>query len=231
MTSDTVSAGGDPRRLLAETRGLAHRVRVAQRVTWLPLLVLSLVMFGAIAVWRLSDPVLSDCRTLPDGQVCKAWYPSMQIYWWTASVLAYVVIAYGYLRVARARGLGTRVLPYVATGIGLIALGAVFAGAWAALGAPGYPDEPSAFVLFVFRLIDPTSAIGLALLLLAWLERYVALAVFAVVYLVVVLVPVTFGWGEHWGDNWQMAPPLAIRGGLLLLGAAGFALAQRWRSR
>jgi hypothetical protein len=110
-------------------------------------------------------------------------------------------------------------------------VGAVFAGTWAALGPPAYPDEPSAFVRFVFRLIDPTSAIGFALLLLAWLERYVALAGFAAVYLAVTLVPVDFGWGEHWGDDWQLAPQLVIKGGLLLVGAVGFALAQRRQTR
>ena len=39
-----------------------------------------------------------------------------------ALILAYVVIAAGYLRVARARGLGTRVMPYVIVGLALVAL-------------------------------------------------------------------------------------------------------------
>ena len=34
MTTDSVPAGGDPRRLLSDVRTLAHRVRLDQRVTW-----------------------------------------------------------------------------------------------------------------------------------------------------------------------------------------------------
>jgi hypothetical protein len=94
MTSDAVSAG-DPRRLLSDARGLARRVRVAQRVTWLPLLALALVTFGAIFVYRFTDPVLSDCRATGDGQVCRAWLPGAQAYWIVATALAYVVIAGG----------------------------------------------------------------------------------------------------------------------------------------
>ena len=48
-------------------------------------------------------------------------------------------------------------------------------------------------------------------------------------YLVVVLVPINFGWGVHWGQRWGGAPPLVISGGVLLLGCASFALAQRLR--
>jgi hypothetical protein len=45
----------------------------------------------------------------------------------------------------------------------------------------------------------------------------------------VVLVPIQFGWGEHWGGRTHFVPMLVIDGTLLLLGSAGFALAQRLR--
>ncbi|TDC38793.1 hypothetical protein E1211_06175 [Micromonospora sp. 15K316] len=229
MTADSVPAGGDPRRLLADARDLARRVRLAQQVTWLPLLVLALVTFGAIPVYRFSQPVLSDCQAMADGQVCKAWYQAAQFYWWTALVLAYVVIAGGYLRVARARGLGTRVLPYVLTGVALVVLSAAVSAMWSILDHPYYPDPPPSSVQLLFRLLDPTGAIGLALLVLAWLERRVELLLFALGYLAVVLVPIDLGWGTGWGPNWAFAPQLTINGGLLLLGGIGFALAQRLR--
>jgi hypothetical protein len=225
MTSEAVPAGGDPHRLLADARDLARRVRLAQRVTWLPLLALAVVMLGAIPVYLLTRPVLSDCRPQPDGQVCKAWYQIAQYYWWSASVLAYAAIAVGYLRVARSRGLGTRVLPYVLTGVGLVVLSAVAAGSWALLDYPYYPDGPPAFINFLFRLTDPTGAFGIALLVLAWLERRAALLVFAAVYLVVILVPINFGWEMR--SQWQFVPQLVINAAVLLLGSAGFALAQR----
>ncbi|WP_250029624.1 hypothetical protein [Paractinoplanes maris] len=230
MTSDVVPADGDARRLLDDARGLARRVRVAQRVTWLPLLALGVVMFGAILVYRFTDPIVSDCRPDPlGGQVCRAWFLSAQIYWWVGLVLAYVVIAAGYLRVARDRGLGTRVRPYVVTGIALVVASALVGFAWQLLDYPYFPDTPPPLVTFLIRLVDASGATGLALLVLAWLERHVALAVFALGYLVVALVPINFGWGENWGSNWGMGPQLVINGGLLLLGSAGFALAQRWR--
>jgi hypothetical protein len=227
MTSDAVPVGADPRRLLADARDLARRVRVAQRVTWLPLFVLALVILGAIPVYLFSHPVLSDCQAVDDGQVCRAWHQTAQIYWWTALALAYVVIATGYRRVARGRGVDARVLPYVLAGVGFAVAGAAFAAVWIALDSPGYPDEPSQPVQFLFRVFDLTGAIGWALLVLAWLERHVALLLFTLAYLVVVLVPVDFGW-DLGGDR-QFVPMLAISGGLLLLGGAGFALAPRMR--
>jgi hypothetical protein len=230
MTSEAVPVGGDPRRLLADARNLARRVRLAQRVTWLPLLVLALVTFGAIPAYLFGHRVVSNCQTVSDGQVCKVWLRDAQFYWWAATALAYAVIAGGYLRVARARGLGARVLPYVVTGVALIVLFAAVPPAWI------FPDadaralvSPSAFVQFLFRLLAPIGAIGLALLVLAWLERHVALLLFTLGYLAVALVPINFGWGVHWGGRWQFAPSLVISGGVLLLGSAGFALAQRLR--
>jgi hypothetical protein len=230
MTTDSIPAGGDPRRLLADARDLARRVRLAQRVTWLPLLVLALVIFGAIPVYLFSHPVVSDCRSIADGQVCKVWYQAPQFYWWTALVLAYVVIAGGYLRVARARGLGGRVLPYVLTGVGLVALSAAVSAVLIRFDMlAAHPGEPSTFVLVLLRLLDPTGAIGLALLVLAWLERNVALLLLTLGYMAVALVPINFGWGLHWGGGRQFTPSLFLCGAVLLLGSAGFALAQRQR--
>ncbi|MEV6814262.1 hypothetical protein [Micromonospora sp. NPDC051296] len=228
MTSDAAPAGGDPRRLLADARVLARRVRLDQRVTWLPLLVLAVVTFGAITAYRYGH-VVSDCHAVNDGQVCKVWFQTVTFYWLAALVLAYVVIAGGYLRVARARGVDARVLPYAVTGVALVGLGFAFAAVWVRLNPLAYPEEPSAFAHFLFRLLDPPGAIGLALLLLAWLERHVALLLFAIGYLTVVLVPINFGWGAHWGPSTWFVPQLVINGGALLLGSVGFALAQRLR--
>jgi hypothetical protein len=229
MTSDTVPAGADPRRLLADVRDLARGVRLAQRVTWLPLLVLALVTLGAIPVYRYGHQVVSDCQVVENGRTCKVFFQAAQFYWWAALLLAYVVIAYGYLRVARARGLGTRVRPYVLTGVALVVLSAAATGVLLLIDSPWYPGEPSAFVQYLLRLLDPAGVIGLALLVLAWLERRVSLLVFALGYLVVVLVPLTVGWGVGWGGQWAFKSQLLTNGGLLLLGSAGFALAQRLR--
>jgi hypothetical protein len=224
MTTDSVPAGDDPRRLLANARQLAHRVRLAQRVTWFPLLVLGAVSFVAIPVERYGPRVV-NCQTAGTGTTCRFWLESAVIYWPLALLLAYAAIAYCYVRVARARGLSTRVLPYVFTGVALAAL-------LTAVGLTLHylvpqPMTPPGAVVRLFRLVEPAGAIGLALLVLAWLERHLALLLFTLGYLVVVLVPVNFGWGTHWGLNWGFAPALVISGGMLLLGGLGFALAQR----
>jgi hypothetical protein len=224
MTTDSVPAGADPRRLLADTRRLAHRVRLAQRVTWFPLLVLAAVTFVAIPVERYG-PRDVHCQAIQDGTTCTFWLDGAVVYWPLALLLAYVAIAYCYVRVARARGLNTRVLPYVLTGIVLAALFTAVGLTLHFLVKP--PFDLSAIVIRLIRLLEPAGAIGLALLVLARLERHLALLLFTLGYLVVVLVPIDFGWGTHWGPVWGFAPPLVISGGVLLLGGLGFALAQR----
>ncbi|MFI5908240.1 hypothetical protein [Dactylosporangium sp. NPDC051541] len=230
MTSDAVPAA-DAHRLLADVRGLAHRVRVAQRVTWLPLLAAALVTFGAIPVYLLSRPVLSDCLPAQGGQVCRTFYEMPSIYWWTGLTLAYIATAAGHLRVARDRGLGSRIRPYVYTGVALVALSAVVTELLGVLEPLPYPADPSATAQFLLRLVDPVGVIGLALLVLAGLERRPALLVFALAYLAVALTPINFGWGEGWGGDLGFAPQLTINGGVLLLGSAGFFVEHRWRHR
>jgi hypothetical protein len=70
-------------------------------------------------------------------------------------------------------------------------------------------------------------AIGLALLVLAWAERNVALLAVTVGYLVIVLVPIDFGWVIARPSPWVALPHLVIDGCFLLLAGLGFAVAQR----
>jgi hypothetical protein len=227
-----MAAGDDPRWLLAHVRHLTRQVRVAQRVTWLPLLVLAVVTFAAIPIHRYGTQVYG-CKAIADGGVCQVRNVAAAVYWPVALAVSYVAIAYGYLRAARARGLGGRVVPYVVTGIALTVLSTavvllVVHEGW---GLPEPPTPPDGLTLFLFRVIDVGSAIGVALLVLAWLERHLALLLFTAGYLAVVLVPIGGGWGAHRG-NWGFVIPLVIQGGVLLLGGLGFAYAQRpWRHR
>ncbi|MEU7874790.1 hypothetical protein [Dactylosporangium sp. NPDC049140] len=224
MTTDSVPAGGDPRRLLSDVRALAHRVRLEQRVTWFALLVLAAATFVGIAFdWYFLD---AHCVPTPDGSECRVWHRGAAFYWPPALLLAYTAIAVCYVRVARARGLGARVLPYAFTG----AAGAVLYTA-AGLVVRQYllshpvPTHPLPYwALLLDRLIAPWGTIGVALLVLAWLERHVALLAFTLGYLAVVLVPIDFGWGADWGYSLRQQ---AINGTLLLLGAIGFALARQ----
>src|SRR5215469_8997183 len=120
MTSGTAFSGDDPRQLLAGTRELTRQVRRTQRATWFPLLVLAAVTFAAIP-FRYSPHRLGTCAATETERVCTSYPPALLVYWPTALVLAYAVIAAFYIRRSQAHGVGTRVRPYVVAGI-LLAL-------------------------------------------------------------------------------------------------------------
>ena len=225
MTTESVPAGGDPRRLLSEARGLARRVRVDQRVTWFALLVLAAVTFVGIPFdWYF---LVSRCAS--DGSVCEFSRQGVLYYWPPALLLAYAAIAVCYVRVVRARGLVARVLPYALTGV---ALAVLFTAAWVAarLYFPTHPHRFGYWMLVLDRLIAPWGTIGVALLVLARLERNLGLLLFTLGYLAVALVPIDFGW--HWqgqGVRTAFLPQQFVDGAVLLLGGIGFALAGRRR--
>jgi hypothetical protein len=237
MTTDAVSAGGDPRRLLSDVRALAHRVRLDQRITWVALLVLAVVTIAAIPIDMLA--LNADCGsasswiTQPDGSIaCHVRRMGALYYWPPALLLAYGAIAVYAVRSARARGLGARVLPYVLTGAALTVMFTVVWLAWRAyLGSHPVPTEPFPYwVMLLDRLVAPAGTIGIALLVLARLERNLALLAFTLGYLVIVLLPAGDHWNPYWGYNGVLGgflPQQIINGLVLLLGAIGFAVARR----
>jgi hypothetical protein len=221
MTSGTAFSGDDPRQLLSGTRELTRQVRRTQRATWFPLLVLAAVTFAAIP-FRYSPHHLGTCAATETERVCTAYPPALLVYWPTALVLAYVVIAAFYLRRSQARGVGTRVRPYVVAGI-ILALAMTGSLVWTLY-------HPLAFTLpgpgLLPALHSYPFAIGLALVVLAWAERNRALLALALGYLAVVLV--TAAAGPVGGHGWLGFPvQLVIPGSVLLLGGIGFLLAQR----
>lgn len=225
MTSESVHSGDDPRRLLSSTRDLTRRVRQTQRATWFPLLVLAAVTFAAIPVYHSSGHHLGTCTVVPSGKICTAYSIGGLVYWPVALVLAYVAIAAFYIRRSQARGVGTRVRPYVIAGI-ILALAMTGAALWT-LHHPLVSEHGLLGLSGLSSVVGSWScAIGLALLVLAWAERNRPLVVLVLVYLVVVLVPVSFGWGAGRGHV-SFLPQLVIHGSVLLLGGIGFLLAQR----
>jgi hypothetical protein len=239
MTSPSAGADYGPQSLLADSRRLAQQVRRAQRATWFPLLVCAAVTLAAIPVYGFGARALT-CRSGPavpfGGRVCAVYVPAAFVYWPIALVLAYLVIAAFYLRRARARGLGTRVRPFVVAGI-VLALLLTLAAIWAAQHPPvgngsllGVRLGPEQYALFN-RLVSGASAIGLALLVLARVERSRALLAVAIVYLAVVLLPIPApGLIMSHPSPWQFLPRLLTDAGILLITGLGFAVAQR-RSR
>ncbi|WIM93581.1 hypothetical protein ACTOB_005564 [Actinoplanes oblitus] len=226
MTTESVPAGGDARRLLTEVRGLTRRVRADQRATWLALSVLAAVTFLGIPF----DYFFLHLDCVAAGGPCKFDRQGVLFYWPAALLLAYAVIAYGYTRIVRARGLGARVLPYAYTGAALTGLFLAVWIAWRVYLVHYVVDHPfPSWVMVLDRLVAPWGVIGVALLVLARLERNLGLLLFTAAYLVVALVPVDFGW--HWSgqERTMFLPQQIIDGTVLLLGAIGFGLAARRR--
>lgn len=230
MTTESALPGDEPRRLLETAHELAQRVRKAQRATWFPLVVLAAVTFVAIPVYRYSSKAKGACETVRGvagsaNEVCTVSHPAGFIYWPVALVLAYAGIAAWYLRTSRARGVGTRVWPYVTTGIVIAAL-ATGESLWT-YHHIGSLDSQA----WASRLASPAVAIGVSLLVLAWAERNRVLLALTLGYLVIVLTPVSFGWAIAPPSPWSSLPHLAIQGGVLLLAGIGFALAQQRGTR
>jgi hypothetical protein len=227
MTTEAAHPGDDPRWLLSKARDLTRLVRREQRATWFPLAVFAAITFVSIPVRRYGGHHLT-CQTEP-GLVCKAYGNVDLVYWPVALILAYVAIVTFSIRRARARGVDTPVRPYAVAGI-VIAI-VLSAAAIAELTHP----LPAQLVFGVsglsYRLVSPGTAIGLALLVLAWAERNRVLLLVALAYLAVVLVPITFG-AVRFNPAWYSTPAVS-QGTVLLLAGIGFALAQRplWSPR
>lgn len=236
MTDTPVPSPGTPHELLSTTHDLTRRVRNAQRGTWFPLLLLGVLTLAAIPVDRYGH-YATTCRSIHTpggvGSVCTISSTWSFVYWPIALVIAYVAIAGFYIQRSRRRGVGTRIRPYIIAGIG-IALLVTSISLWAAHHPPGAEHDilglhlqpQSSLTTFLYRLPGPASAIGLALLVLSWVERNRALLVFTLAYLTIVLAPVTFGWVIARPSPWFFLPHLIIAGGVLLLGGIGFALTQ-----
>jgi hypothetical protein len=220
MTTESAYPGDDPHRLLSNARELADRVRRDQRATWFPLLVFAALTFAAIPVRRYSGHHL-DCLAVP--RACTVYSDAEFVYWPIALVLAYVAIAAFYIRRSRARGVGTRVRPYAIAGI-IVAVALTGVALWE-LHNPVVAQNAVGLHGLPYRLASPGTAIGLALLVLAWVERNRALLLLTLGYLAVVLVPITFG-GVQFDPPWYSYPAVS-QGTVLLLGGIGFALAQR----
>ncbi len=237
MTTDPAHAGDDPRQMLAGVRELARRVRRDQRATWFPLVVFAAITFAAIPVNRYGN-FARTCATAPNpgpdglpGRACLAYSTTDFVYWPIALMLAYAAIAAYYAYQGRARGVGTRVRPYVIAGI-ILAILLIGASSWEARFSPvngadilGLRIQGQSWGI-IYRLAGAACVIGLALLVLAWAERNRALLLLTLGYLAIVLVPIRFGWTIS-DKPWAFLPHLLVEGGVLLLGGIGFALAQR----
>ncbi|MEV0809633.1 hypothetical protein [Micromonospora sp. NPDC050200] len=234
MTHESAPQGDAPHELLAAVRDLTRQVRVAQRGTWFPLLVFAAITLVAIPVYRYGPylDLFDTCRSRADHTVCSGENPTELGYWTVALVLAYAAIAAFYTRRSRRRGVGTPTRPYVVVGVALAVL-MTAVSIWLTfhplLPQPADPFstdpvqiEAGPAVWLIHGLASPLAVIGLALLVLAWVERHWALLAYTLVYLAIGMVQ-----GNqviHSSSPWFFLPYLLVPAVVLLLGAAVFAL-------
>jgi hypothetical protein len=138
----------------------------------------------------------------------------------TALMLAYVAIAAFYIRRSQARGVGTRVRPYVVAGI-IFALAMTGSLLWT-LYHPLF-NTPAGPGLLPW-LGSYSLATSLALVVLAWAERNAAVLALALGYAAVVRVALSLVGGHH---PLGFPVQLVAAGSVLLLGGIGFLVAQR----
>lgn len=229
MTNQPPPATADPRALLSATRDLTHRVRLAQRGAWFPLLAFAAVTLAAIPFNRYGRHP-THCSLLAGGGYACTIQSALALWYWPVAVLAgYLVVGWFYLRRSHRLGLGSRVRYYVALGLGLTVL--VTAWAFWADTHPAFladtlglrPGQPPTEL--IYRIASPAGAIGLALLLLAWIERSIALLGITVLYVVVAVATVGMNWFAQ-PSPWASLPHLLFDAGTLLVGAVILAAGQ-----
>jgi hypothetical protein len=219
--------------LLGMTRAAVRRTRAARRGFWFPLVLFGVLVIAATPWYRTPTPACGAglCTISRAGDVWAA-----TLYWLVAGGIGYAITV-GYYRWHAARvGVAGRVWPYIATGVGLLAVtvactpgvdNGLLRGPWQNLA----PFE-------VLHGMMPLLAVALGLFVLARLERSLPLMVFAAFFLAVSLVANLYdvqnltaqvGWIPS--DQWHLLPNLWLAGLTLLLGGLGFGLPDLLRRR
>lgn len=229
MTAHLPASPDDPRALLATTRALTRTTRRDQGAGWFALLVFGVVTLLATPFLRYGPHFRHCAARGAVVQVCSV-YPTLALWYWPiALVVGYVAVAWFYLRRANQRGVGTRVQPYIYVGVLLGILTALWA-VWALAHPAFFADTlrlgsaRSSNVLL--RVTSPAGAVGLALLVLAWIERTWLLGAVALVYLAIVAAGVNTGRAAS-RSPWVFLPHLLLVGSILLVGAGILALVRQ----
>ena len=230
------SSNATPDALLSDAADLRRVVRSAQRATWFPLAVFAVLTLLALPVVRSAHrtETCSGSGHPPLGtRVCSVYTSASFVYWPIALIVGYAVIVAFYRWRAQRVGVGSRIQPYVIAGVAL----AVVLTAVAIYHAHNPGDVNNLFGIRLSpnsamfrvenRLVTPEAAIGIGLLILAWVERSVLLLAFTIVYLVVLASGARFGWSPSLRSSASMDPRIVIPGLLLAAGAALFALYER----
>lgn len=148
---------GEAAEMLGETEAVRRATRSARGGVWFPL-----VLFGALTLLAL--PLY--------GGGLGAF--AADFFWMLAGPAGYVAVVMFHRRRETRTGVGAPILPYVIVGIALLLVG------MGLVGLPIPPVIPLAFA-HLSSGFGPLVAIALGLLVLAWVERSLSLALFALV--------------------------------------------------
>jgi hypothetical protein len=221
--------------LLADVQRLRRRTRLARHGYWFPLLVFGLLALGALPLFRY--PSLADqvgpgsyatdqppwIRGVTTGGQFLADPAALSLYWLIAIPLGYVATVAFYRYHARRSGVASRLRPYVATGLALLAALLLLAG-----GATGLIVVPGDLVV---RGLAPLLTVPIALLMLARIERSWAVAAVACGVGLVALVANLYDIENLFYRVGVTAPSpqinLIVLGGALLVAGAGCWLVTR----
>lgn len=238
MTTASIPSPDTPQALLDSLRTLTRKVRTAQRGAWFPLLLLGVLFAVEIVAGRLTFRVQTvPCPEGAGPGPCTGVKDGAPFSWTLGLVLVYAATTVFYIRRSRSRGVGSPIRAYLIAGLVILTLVAP-TRFWSAgpTTPPGAAVDfwglhfhaTSGVVSFLTRLTGRAMSVGLPLLVLSWIERNRALLLFTLAYAIIELVPVTLGDSQAApGSPWSALPRLVVPTLFLLLGALGFALAER----
>lgn len=221
--------------LVADVGRVQRATRRARRAIWFPLVLFGLIVLGAAPFYRPWPPAGSGLTFRNIGPVGgylggdfidsgPAWY------WLIALPLGYVATA-AFLRWRAGRtGVAGRIAPYVVAGLGLFAF--LVISSPSNLHALGLPASIGTFLWsndLAIRGLTPLLVVALGFLVLAWVERSMALAVFAAGFLGLTLLANLYDIGNlfRWAGLSAEDPRSGaiVAGAALLLGGLGFGIA------
>ncbi len=193
--------------VLATVAAARERTRRAKRAGWIPLLVFGILVLPALsfhlqsAVEIVTDPsghlLTAQTRRYGnhDGGLGLFWY------WQVAIPSGYLLVAALYALRNRRAGVRTPVRSYVVTGIVLVV--AVFYFENAAMGRLGWGD-------LGIHGLDATITVGLALFVLAWIERSMTLAAAAAVVTAAALTASLYDIENLWSALFGLSVPSGL---------------------
>jgi hypothetical protein len=237
-----VNADPNAQELLSAAVTARQHTRRARQGYWFPLLVFGALIAGASPFYVAAYPstpgaVVSGLQEMPllqGGGPMIGDGRGASIYWLIALPLGYGAVLFFYRLRARRAGVAGRTWPFLAAGLGLLAV-LLITGPWVDLYVQAFHQNLSLEAPgdLSTRGLLPMLIIALGLFVLAWSERSAALTAFAACYFAVALVANLYDlenllpYSLLGGGAYAAEPDLLLPAVVLLLGGAFFAVRAR----